>query len=114
MFMRIAAPEFGALSMAATRIALAALAILAYPLLAPLQGRPWGAAEIVGLAPDPTAIATLGLLILARGPLVGWLLVVPALWCLLAAATLGTMGAMQGWLPLVAVPIALYGTYAKR
>lgn len=93
---------------------LAALAILAYPLLAPLQGRPWIAAEIVGLAPDPTAIATLALLTLARGPLARWLLVVPVLWCLLAALTLWTMDSAQGWLPLVAIPIALHAARSAR
>lgn len=94
--------------------ALAALAVVVYPLLAPLQGRPWAAAEIVGLAPDPTTLATLALLTLARGPLARWLLVVPALWCLLAALTLWTMGSAQGWLPLVAVPIALHAARSAR
>jgi hypothetical protein len=93
---------------------LAALAILAYPLLAPLQGRPWIAAEIVGLAPDPTALATVGLLTLAKGPLARLLRVVPVLWCLLAALTLWTMGSAQGWLPLVAITIALYAGRSTR
>jgi hypothetical protein len=94
--------------------ALAGLAIGVYPLLAPLQGRPWTAAEIVGLAPDPTALATLGLLTLDRGPLARWLLVVPVLWCLLAALTLWTMGSAQAWLLLAAIPIALYARWATR
>ena len=94
--------------------ALVAAAVLIYPLLAPLQGRAWGAAEIVGLAPDPTALATLGLLALLRGPFASWLLVLPALWCLLTAATLATLGTMQGWLPLAAVPLALYAKRSRR
>lgn len=95
-------------------VALTALAILAYPLLAPAQGRPWAAAEIVGLAPDPTAIATISLLTLARGELARWLLVVPLLWCLLAAATLWTMGEAQSLAPLVAILVALYGLRGTR
>src|SRR5688572_22985278 len=46
-------------------ILLVALA-LGYPLLAPLFGRPWQGAEVFGIAPDPTAIATLGFLLMAR------------------------------------------------
>ena len=50
-----------------TGITLIAWALLGHPLLAPAFGRPWTEAEVFGLAPDPTAIATLG-----------WLLVVEA------------------------------------
>ncbi len=90
------------------------VALVVYPLLAPLQGRPWLAAEIVGLAPDPTAIASIGLLMLLRSPLAAWLRVVPSLWCMLAALTLWTMGSMQGWLPLGALAIALYAGRPTR
>ena len=62
---------------------LLAWALLLHPLLAGLAGRPWTQAEIVGLASDPTAIATLGLLLLLRGP--RWpmraLWAVPLAWC---------------------------------
>jgi hypothetical protein len=40
---------------------------LAYPLLAPLTGHPWGEAEVAGFMPDPTALATLGVLCGLRG-----------------------------------------------
>jgi Family of unknown function (DUF6064) len=72
---------------------------LGHPLLAWVAGRPWAQAEFVGLASDPTAVATLGLLLLVRGP--RWplraLWVVPLAWCLLSAVTLWTMGSAQGW-----------------
>jgi hypothetical protein len=86
---------------------LAAYAILAHPLLTPLLGRTRPSAEIFGLAPDPTAIATLGLLQLARGRLVPWLMPIPALWCLLSAATLWTMGAPGAWIPAAAAVVAV-------
>jgi hypothetical protein len=85
----------------------AAFAILAAPLLTPLLGRGWASAEVFGLAPDPTAIATLGLLQLARGRLVPWLLPIPALWCLLSTATLWTMGAPGAWIPAAAAVVAV-------
>jgi len=50
--------------------------------------------EIAGTAPDPTAVATLGVLLLARR--VPWLLVpVPVLWCLYSGVTWWALG----WLP---------------
>lgn len=49
---------------------LLALALL-YPLQAVLSGRSWGEAEVAGFMPDPTALATLGVL-LALGQLASW------------------------------------------
>ncbi len=68
-----------------------AFALAGQPLLAPLQGRDWASSEVFGIAPDPTAIATLGLLLLARGRLLPLLLPIPVLWCLLSGITLRTM-----------------------
>jgi hypothetical protein len=66
-------------------LALAAAATL-YPLLAPLRGRPWAQAEVFGLLPDPTVLATLALLLGLRAPapirLLAW--TVPLLWCVVA------------------------------
>lgn len=73
------------------------------PLLGPLVGRSWRGVELFGAAPDPTVIATLGLLTTAdRVPL--RLLAVPALWCVVGGATLWAMGASDALvLPLAAV-----------
>ncbi len=88
--------------------ALFAYALALHPLLAPLSGRPLAQAEIVGIAPDPTAIATLGLAaMLPRGAGAPLLLVIPVAWCVASWATLATMGAWQGWLPLAAAALAL-------
>jgi hypothetical protein len=73
-----------------------------YPMLSPLSGRPWGQAELFGVAPDPTVLATLGLLLLARGGRRGALLIVPILWCLISGATLLAMGPPEAWLQLMA------------
>jgi hypothetical protein len=72
-------------------------ALFVQPLLAPLQGRSWASSEAFGIAPDPTVMATLGVLLLARGRLVPWLLPIPVLWCLLSGVTLQTMGEPQAW-----------------
>ncbi|WP_028351011.1 DUF6064 family protein [Bradyrhizobium murdochi] len=85
---------------------LLAFGIAGQPLLAPLQGRGWASSEVFGIAPDPTAIATLGVLLLARGGLVPWLLPIPVLWCLLSGITLRTMGEAQAWALYAAVALA--------
>ncbi|HUF57184.1 MAG TPA: DUF6064 family protein [Thermohalobaculum sp.] len=93
---------------AATGLALYAYAVALHPLTALLSGRPLAGAEVVGIAPDPTAIATLGLLTLAAP---AWgarlLLVVPLLWCAASGLTLLTMQAWEGWIPLAAAAVAL-------
>lgn len=75
--------------------------LVVYPLIGPLAGRPWTQVEIFGVAPDPTAIATLGVLVAAQWP--HWpLLVVPLIWCAISGATLRTMQSPDA----MVVPIA--------
>jgi hypothetical protein len=81
-------------------------ALAGQPLLAPMQGRGWASSEVFGIAPDPTAMATLGVLLLARGRLLPWLLPIPALWCLLSGMTLQTMGEPQAWAPYAVLALA--------
>jgi Family of unknown function (DUF6064) len=71
--------------------------LLGYPLLAPLLGRGWGAAEVVGAVPDPTAVATLGLVLMADGFPRWSLLTVPMLWCTISGATLLALGSPEAW-----------------
>ena len=89
-------------------LAMAVYALAVHPLLAIVAGRPWAASEVFGLAPDPTAIATLGFLALLNG---GWPVrlgaVVPLLWCLISGATLLVMGAVEAWAPLAAIPLGI-------
>ena len=78
-----------------------AFAVLLQPLIGPLLGRPWQGVELVGLAPDPTALATLGLALTFRAR---WaLLVIPVLLALASGATLWAMDAPDAWVtPVVA------------
>jgi Family of unknown function (DUF6064) len=85
-------------------ILLVALA-LGYPLLAPLFGRPWHGAEFFGIAPDPTAIATLGFLLMARGRSTLLLYPIPLLWCLASGLTLWAMADAQAWILALALAI---------
>ena len=59
---------------------LAAFALLAEPAIGPLVGRSWSQTEVFGVAPDPTAVATMGMLLAADR--LSWpLLIIPLLWC---------------------------------
>lgn len=88
-------------------IALLVVAVAVYPSLALLVGRPWQQAEVFGIAPDPTVLGSLGLLLLASGRPHWGLLAVPILWCLISGATLLAMGSPQAWLPPLAGVLAL-------
>lgn len=73
-------------------LGLFAFALLGQPLIAPLAGRSWTEAELFGITPDPTVLATLGLLLAATR--IRWeLLLIPLLWCAMSGVTLCTMGA---------------------
>jgi hypothetical protein len=88
-------------------LALYGLSVIGYPLLAALMGRSWLAAEIFGLAPDPTALATLALLALARGGRRWPLLIVPSLWCLISGLTLWVMEAGDFFIAPLGTLVAL-------
>lgn len=64
---------------------------LLHPLAGILQGRSLVQAEVFGMAPDPTALATLGALLLAAGSRFWLLATIPLLWCFLSGATLWAM-----------------------
>ena len=93
---------------------LAVIGLFAYPLLPPLFGRPWTGAEAFAVAPDPTAIATLGVLCAASGRLVPLLFPIPLLWLLLSGLTLRTMGDAQAWLPVAAVSVSIVVLTLRR
>lgn len=86
-------------------------ALLVYPLLVLGTGRPWTQAEVFGLAPDPTVIGMLGVLLCAdagaRAPrvLLAVLRMGALVWCAVSAATLATMGSAQAWVMLGALVV---------
>ncbi len=68
--------------------ALVAAAVLLWPLTAPMTGRTWAQAEYFGLAPEPTALATIGSLLAARPRRMSWLMVIPVVSMVLSLGTL--------------------------
>jgi hypothetical protein len=96
-------------------LAVLVVAFLVYPLLAPLSGRPWLQAEIVGLAPDPTAAAALALVPLAAGRVPWVLLAIPTAWALLSGAMLWSLGSGQAVvLPGLAVLVLIATPWLRR
>ena len=88
-------------------------ALVGLPLLAPLQGRGWASSEVFGIAPDPTVMATIGVLLLARGRLVTWLWPIPVLWCLLSGVTVQTMGEPQAIAPYAVLMLAATASISR-
>jgi hypothetical protein len=88
-------------------------ALVVQPLIGPLLGRSWRQVEIFGVAPDPTAIATLGVLLLATGRVRWELMVLPLLWCAISGATLLSMNAPDAWIPLAATVLSLSVAVSK-
>jgi len=92
----------------------AVVSLLGYPLIAATLGPGLTHAETYGLHPDPTAIATLGVLLIAlRGPTLWVTMLIPIVWCVLGSLTLIAIDATGALIPLAAV-IIIAGTSAAR
>lgn len=83
-------------------------ALLAYPFAGMLEGRELVQAELFGSAPDPTALGTLGFVLMSRGTWRWLLLPVPLIWCVLAAGTLWVMDQQIAVIPLAAVWLTVF------
>ena len=94
-------------------IAMIVYAVALHPLIAPLSDRPWTQAEIFGLAPDPTVIATLGVIVAAARP--NWhLLLLPLLWCVTSGLTLWTMESPEAPMIAAAGLLTIAANFARR
>ncbi|MEL6216170.1 MAG: hypothetical protein AAFQ99_10905 [Pseudomonadota bacterium] len=77
---------------------------LAYPIVGLAAGRPLAQSEVAGLAPDPTALMTLGLLALSSLTWRVFLLsILPVCWLLFSAATLVAMAEPIVWVLVVCI-----------
>lgn len=98
-------------------MALLVFSLFLQPLIGPLAGRSWAGVELFGMAPDPTVLATLGVLVAADRP--RWvLLLIPLLWCTVSGATLWTMGAPDALLMpaagLLTLALGIHGSLEAR
>ena len=104
-----------------TGLGLMAYAVGLHPWVGLWVGRSIGQAEVAGLAPDPTALATLGLLLLlprARDALqralrrVAWSIALA--WCALSGLTLAGLGAPDTWVLPALGTVALGAAWRAR
>lgn len=80
---------------------------LAYPAIGVVAGRTWTPSEVFGIAPDPTALATLAVLALREGRAAWLLRAIPIAWCAMSGAAAWTMHAPDAWVLPGAAFVAL-------
>lgn len=97
-------------------LALAALALFGVPLVSGLGDSGFAAARIAGLAPGPTAVFTLALLLLSQGRPPWLLLPIPLMWCGVAAVSGWALGVPESLaVAMLALPaLALFAWKASR
>lgn len=92
--------------------ALLLFAVIVYPLIALALGRVWAQTEVFGIAPDPTVVATLGVLLAAQRT--HWhLMVVPLLWCAVSGLTQYAMHAPEAFLLPAIAAVSIVVAAAK-
>ncbi|MFW6374349.1 MAG: DUF6064 family protein [Thermodesulfobacteriota bacterium] len=94
-------------------IALFLFALIIQPLIRPVFGRPWVEAELFGVAPDPTVLATLGVLLVVDKKTHWTLLIIPLLWCAVTGATLWAMESSEA-LVMPSAGILVFGLAAWK
>ena len=106
------APPAGAAGRAGRALLL--FALVGQPLLGPLLGRAWVEVELFGVAPDPTVVATLGVLLAVASGRGRHLMVIPVLWCAVGGAFLWAMDAPDALLMPLAAALALTLAACRR
>ena len=82
-----------------TSVVLYGFALLLYPFVNPLLGHGWAQVELFGIAPDPTVMATLGILLTSNRKRPWILMIIPVFWCAVSGATLWAMAAPNALIP---------------
>jgi uncharacterized protein DUF6064 len=98
---------FGSSGARRAALGLFLFALALQPLAGLLFGRERSQVEIFGVAPDPTAIGTLGILLLAEGRTRWELLAVPLVWCAVSGVMLEAANAPDAWLVFASGAVAL-------
>jgi hypothetical protein len=87
-------------------------AMVFYPLLGMLLGPGYPWLPMFGITPCPLTLFTLGILLIANGPVPAWLLGIPLLWSIVGGSAAFLLGVAQDWLllfsALAVIPIRLH------
>ncbi len=95
-------------------LALLGYALIVHPLTAAALGRDWAGVELFGLAPDPTALATLAVLLMCTGKAVAVARVIPLLWCVISGLTYAAMDLPYAWATPAIALLAMVGAWWSR
>lgn len=88
-------------------------AMVIYSVVGSLVGRGWPRLPMFGVAPCPTTIFTLGVLMLARQVAPLWLAAIPIAWALIGSSAAMLLGVWEDLGLLVSV-VAFFGSRAVR
>ncbi|EHA15415.1 hypothetical protein [Halomonas sp. HAL1] len=95
-------------------IAITLFGLLIMPLIAPLSGGSWYQAEVFGIHADPTAVTTLGLvLIMLRGFALWIAVIIPALWLVVSGLTLQALDSTGAAVLFAVLALTLVGLVWK-
>ncbi|MGM0522255.1 MAG: DUF6064 family protein [Pseudomonadota bacterium] len=91
-------------------IAISLFGLIIMPLIAPLSGGSWYQAEVFGIHADPTAVTTLGLLLIVLRGFAPWIAaIIPALWLTVSGLTLQALDSSGAAVLFAILAIALVG-----
>ncbi|QPL45191.1 MFS transporter permease [Halomonas sp. A40-4] len=94
--------------------AIALFGLIVMPLIAPLSGDSWYQAEVFGLHADPTAVTTLGLLLIMLRGFALWIAaIIPTLWLVVSGLTLQVLGSTGATVLFAILAIVLIGLVWK-
>lgn len=88
-------------------VAIVLFALVVQPLLGLMFGRDWQQLASFAATPDPTVVASLGLLLLARGGFRWLLLPIPLLWCVISNVTASAMSSLEALPTAIAALLVL-------
>jgi len=95
-------------------VVIALVGLIGLPFIAPYTGGSWFQAEVFGIHADPTAITTLGLvLIMFRGWALWLIAIIPVLWLLVSGLTLLVLDATAAIVLFALLAIGLIGLVWK-
>ncbi|MGV6827141.1 MAG: DUF6064 family protein [bacterium] len=91
----------------ATAPVMLVVASIGYPVLSGFLGGGWNSLETLGLAPDPTVLATLAFTMLLTGWRRWLMLIIPGIWTAMNAATLWVLEVDYWWLLPLAITLVV-------
>ncbi|MFO1315096.1 MAG: DUF6064 family protein [Burkholderiales bacterium] len=107
-------PDVGGSGVARGAYALLLFALFVQPALGVAFAGSWQSTPLAGVLPDPTAVATLGFVLMAQGRVRWTLLVIPLLWCAASGTLAWAMESAEAFVMFGAAALALVLAVVQR